>query len=668
MNFTPRQVQILLLLLKSSRMISTEELSNNLQISKRTVFRELKGMNRELEKYGLYLDSQSKKGLVISGEEERKKELLNTLEKSQSFDPRNKKERQKKLIGLLIASRDVQKTYYYANLLQVSESTISNDLEDLQNWFKKLGIRLVKRTGYGIQLEYQEKDFRRMILAYAQEFPEEEILEENTEAAVKESLAGLSDRLIGQFTAESVKSLISFLGIAVSRIKKGYELEEKGTVGREDELSLLVQDIAERLEQSFDIRFLPAEREAVRIFLKSAGRQQSGRDEYMEIAGEKFSLEKIIYTMTDVFEPEISFELKTDDFFLEGLMTHLRPAITRMLHGIPIQNALLTEIQTIYPDVYKHSAEAAKILEKRLGCEVSEEETGYLALHFGSAIVRLREKRKKRRQVDVGVLCANGIGISNLISSRLLQYFGNRIQTRILTIRDLENIDTAEVDFVVSCFDIKSEKVPVVRVRPIMKKHDFHLISHYIEALSIREKTTLQKNKKKSVLHDMLQITKEVDSILEDFRFLYLSAETSFEDMLGQIGKMFGKSEEDRIKIVRDLEEREALSSQVIQEYEIVFLHCRTDAVASSKMMIILPDGEKYSDPYFRDSRAAIVMLINRQEERDTLAISSISNAIFCEDEFLEGIKKGKEEQVQQQIEKILNDFLQENVKEMYEN
>lgn len=666
MNFTPRQVQILFLLIKSDRVIPTEELSRNLQISKRTLFRELKGMNRELEKYGLYLDSQSKKGLVLSGDEERKTELLTILEKSQSFDPRNKKERRKKLVGLLIRSQDVQKTFYYANQLQVSESTISNDLEDLQHWFIKSGIRLVKRTGYGIQLEYREEDFRRMILAYVQEFPEEEILQNHVEEAVKKSLTGLSDRLMNQFTAESVKSLISFLEIAVSRIGKGYELEETGAAAKEDELSALVRDIAGRLEQSFDIRFSQPEREAVRIFLKSAGRQQSNREEYMEIAGESVSLKKIVYTMTDVFKPEVSFELKTDDIFLEGMMTHLRPAITRMMHGIPIQNALLTEIQTIYPDVYAYSLEAAKILEERLGCRVSEEETGYLALHFGSAIVRLREKKKKRRQVDIGVLCANGIGISNLISSRLVQYFGNRIQTRILTIRDLENIDRDEVDFVVSSFDIKSEKVPVVQVMPIMKKHDFHLIDHYVEAVSIREKVTSQKKKKGSVLHNMLQITKEVDSLLEDFQFLYMRRETSFEEMLGRIGKTFGKNEGDSLEIVTDLEEREALSSQVIPEYEIAFLHCRTDAVASSKMMIILPDGTKFSDPYFCDSKAVIVMLINKQEERDTLAVSAISNAVFGEDEFLDDIKNGREEQVQQQIEKILNDFLQENVKEMY--
>ncbi|MDD2980939.1 MAG: BglG family transcription antiterminator [Hespellia sp.] len=666
MNFTPRQVQILFLLMKSSKTISKEELSDNLQISKRTLFRELKGMNRELEKYKLYLDTQSKKGLVLSGEKESKKEFLCDLEKLQSFEPRNKKERQKKLLGLLIQNQEVQKTFYYAEQLGVSEATINNDLESLQPWFEKAGIHLVKRTGYGTALEYSEEDFRRFILTYIQTYPEEEILEESLKETVKASLAEFSEKLMEQFTVESVRNLILFLEIAISRIEKGYELAEKEEQ-QSGEFYQIAEEIAKKLEQSFPIVFSPAEQKAIWLFLKSATRQESSSDEYVEVMGEKLSLKEIVYSLTEVFEPELSFELKTDEQFIEGMMTHLRPAVTRMLHGIPIQNTLLKEVQTIYPEVYERSSEATKILEKRLQCEVSEEETGYLAMHFGGAIVRLREQNRKKRRVDIGVMCANGIGISNLIASRLLQYFGNRIHTKILTIRELPNLSKSEIDFVVSSFDVKSDRIPIIQVEPMMKKHDFEMIDRYVESLSVREKVAEQKESKGTSLHNILQITKEADSILADFRFLKSNKESSFDEMISLIGENLGKTGKDRMEIVKDLREREALSTQVIPEYEIAFLHCRTDAVTDSKMIVILPEGETFTHPYFMEAKAVIVMLISKKDERETLAISSISNAVFGDDTFLEDIKAGRENQVQHKIEKFLNDYLEQSVNEIYE-
>ncbi|SHJ92110.1 BglG family transcription antiterminator [Hespellia stercorisuis] len=667
MNFTPRQVQILFLLIKSSRTISKEELSENLQISKRTLFRELKGLDKELEKYSLYLDTQSKKGLILSGEKENKEEFLSCLEKLQSFEPRNRKERQKKLLGMLIQNQDVQKTFYYAQQLGVSEATINHDLEDLQPWFDKSGIHLVKRTGYGVAMEYEEADFRRLIMTYIQEYPEEKIQDSTLEETLKVSLADLSEKLMEQFTVESVKGLLVFLEIAVDRIKNGHHLKECAGGQCEDEIFRIAGEIAERLETSFSITCSLAERQALHIFLKSAKRQLSSSDEYVEVRGENISLREIVYHLTDVFGPELSFELKTDEVFIDGLMTHLRPAVTRMLHGIPVQNTLLKEVQTIYPDVYERSGEAAKILGECLNCEVSEEETGYLAMHFGGAIVRLREKNRKKRRVDIGVMCASGIGISNLIASRLLQYFGNRIHTKILTIRELPKLSKREIDFIVSSFDVKSDKVPVIQVEPFMKKHDFELIDRYVESLAVREKVAESKESRGTVIHTILQITKEVDSILADFRFFRADKGCSFDAIISQIGEILGRTESDQLEIAKDLREREALSTQVIPEYEIVFLHCRTDAVADSKMIILLPEGNRFEDPYFFGAQAMVVMLINKKDERETLAISAISNAVFSEDDFLEDIKSGEEKRVQQQIEKVLDNFLQKNVNEIYE-
>jgi mannitol operon transcriptional antiterminator len=79
MNFSARSIQTLFLLLRSAKPIPAGILAENLQISKRTMFRELSSLSKRLTDYDLKLDTKSKKGVSITGSEFNKYKLLDQL-------------------------------------------------------------------------------------------------------------------------------------------------------------------------------------------------------------------------------------------------------------------------------------------------------------------------------------------------------------------------------------------------------------------------------------------------------------------------------------------------------------------------------------------------------------------------------------------------------------
>lgn len=465
MEFTPRLVQILFLLLKSDKPIKATELAEQLRISKRTIFRELEHVDKQLEKYGVHIKNKVRQGFLLTGGDQQKRMLLSVLEESDSFDPRNKDERQKKLILALMQEEKMQKIYYYADLLQVSEATISHDLEVVDAWFTRHQITLERRAGFGIFLSYEEQNYRNAILSYISKYGDKDasdqelsVLDKNVKDEVEDILCQMKTDLAGQLTKSSYDSLILYLVITVKRIQNRkviYLGRQEHTMEKEPKAYEFVEEIAQKIERQLWVTLSLDEKISLYIFLKSRKMKYIQKETALLRENDlNVDLRDMIYEMINTFDAAKAYELKQDENLAEGLVSHLRPTITRMLHKMPIQNPLLEDIKANYMEIYKKSESAAKVMERMIGYEVSEEEIGYLALHFGGALTRLEQDKKKKRRVDIGVACASGIGISSLLSSRLIHFFEEKIRITVLTADKIQNGDYENVDLVLDHYNV----------------------------------------------------------------------------------------------------------------------------------------------------------------------------------------------------------------------
>ncbi len=147
MNFTPRLRQILLILLQEDQIVSVKKLADEIKVSKRTVQRELEYIDASLKKYKVSLQTKTGIGIWLDGEEADKKNLLSILMDEDVIDSGDKDDRRKRLILEILKDRTPKKLYYYGNIFGVSEATISNDMEAIENWFHQFDLKIIRKQG-----------------------------------------------------------------------------------------------------------------------------------------------------------------------------------------------------------------------------------------------------------------------------------------------------------------------------------------------------------------------------------------------------------------------------------------------------------------------------------------------------------------------------------------
>lgn len=70
------------------------------------------------------------------------------------------------------------------------------------------------------------------------------------------------------------------------------------------------------------------------------------------------------------------------------LTDHCQFALERVRQGIVLPNALLWDIQRLYPKEFQLGEEALVVIHKRLGVQLAKDEVGFIAMHLVSAQMR----------------------------------------------------------------------------------------------------------------------------------------------------------------------------------------------------------------------------------------------------------------------------------------
>ena len=139
MEITPRSKQIILHLLGVKRPLTDKDIAEALGVSKRTILREVDYVSEVLEEYNLKLIRKKGEGTVIEGDEEDKKLLLSEISSQRELVVTDKDRRRNLLKLELLRNREPRKLFYFSNLFGVSEATISNDLDAIEDWANKGG-------------------------------------------------------------------------------------------------------------------------------------------------------------------------------------------------------------------------------------------------------------------------------------------------------------------------------------------------------------------------------------------------------------------------------------------------------------------------------------------------------------------------------------------------
>lgn len=685
MMLSPKAKQIILFLLQEKDTVTAQDIANQMNVSKRTIQREMETIEPFLKGKEVHLVKKMGTGIWLEGSVECKNQLMSELLEDELYDAGNKEERQKRLILEILKAKELAKLSYYSYKFQISESTVSKDLDVVMDWFKRFDIELNKKTG----IQGSEADFRRAIRSFVEENIDTDFINEIyenedvvniTNASKYGNLKNVFDDtllkkiiscvlntqedLFESLTESAFTGLIIHLTIAIDRIQKNEIIENPmaydETIQKDDEYKLALR-LVKSLSNEFEIEIPKVETFYIYLHLKGAKHEKIEWNNNLD----NQKIVNIVNEMIDAFDSKNAWIYKQDNEFLQGLLAHLQPTIIRLMYRMKINNPVLDQIKQEYADVYKRCIQVSEVLEKHLNIKVPDEEIGFLAIHFGAAKVRLESQKEKIRKVQIGVVCASGIGMSRLMLSKLKQVFRDRVDIQVYGKRDIDEYVVQKNDFFVSSIQLEITDVPVVYVDLFMNDTNLEEIQRLVYHFERCDKNKTNKDDFTLQLEKINVLTTQINAVIQSFHLYKINEDISFDDLLALIGKSLGRTKEQGDIIIQDLKNRESISSQVLAEFGFALLHARTTGVKQPIVTIYVPDSSDiFEDVYFKKIRVVFVILIPDDEnlEINGELLGYISSAIIEDPLFLEIASNKNQEEVRNYISTKMKEFLQENL------
>ena len=689
MVFSARNSQILQIMLESDGPIQSQEIAEKLGISIRTVQRELPFLKDMVPKYGMLLVRSRSKGNYLSGTPTARDRLLAALSQERSIDPGDKEERQRFLLFSLLKEREPRKLFYYSDQLGVSESTIAADIDVLKDWLAKNRLSVVKKRGYGVFLKGAEQDYREAMRRFIEEnisyherpgdrFDEAafsdallksadsgvySFLDKETLHRVHAVLLAMQEPKLQSLASNAYAGLVDHITIAIERIRKGgfIEVSEELLEGLEEweEYDLAVRILGE-MEEEFEI-LIPKEEVSYVLLHIQGSKVAYSRDVAFsdDPAMEDDKLLDLIDRMIDIYSPELAPGLKSDEEFVRGLLVHLRPVLVRMRENMNIYNPMLDEIRAEYSDIFERCAKASELIRIQSGRQVSDEEIGFLAMHFGAAEERIRERRGFSRKVSIGIVCASGFGVARLMMTRLEKYLSDKAFLKAYGRDELGTAVVKEMDFFVSTMNLDEYGVDYIRVSPLITGSDRSAIEHKLKDYSSLRRT----GREEDFVHQLQRIgfiTEEIRGIIESFHSYQVADNISFKELLMFLGLKATGNATLASEVSHDLMEREKLYTQLFPELSLGLLHCRTSAVSRAVFLSCTPKGGgEFADSYFKGIGSAVMLLSPLDEHRSEHAevLGAISAAFINNQDFLKAIRSGEEEAIRRELVNEMKQF-----------
>jgi len=686
------------LLLRENTFQTTADIAARLSVSAKTISRQLPKVEEILNRVGLHLEKKSGAGLKVIGSEVKRYALAKNLqvEEKKEYTPG---ERRSIIISKLLSSREPIKLFALSSAVHVTDSTISNDLDKLEPWFREQGLKLLRKPGLGVSLLGDERDLRRAIVRYIYEhvgeerllnlmqdnLPEEgdasitqvskfllELIDAGEWRRLEQMIRVTEDDLNYKLSDNAFIGLVVHLSLAVRRIKnhEAISIDEKTCLKlRETREFSAAKKIAEKISAAIKLDVPKSEIYYITMHILGARSRYSSASLGKISMMDNFRLVTLARQIMKRAAKITGRDIDKNQSLLAGLVNHLAPTISRLKMHMDIRNPLLGEIQRHYPELMTLTKKCVVEVEKEVGETLPDAEIAYIAMHLGAA---LSDSEKFLHAVHrVVVACPTGMGTSRLLASRLRANFPTlKIvdEVPILEINS-EYIAAKDFDFIISTVPIPRADCRVLVVSAALieedkKKIDVELSRQNKEFLGSAEEI----EPRPPFLEALTKISAYGRAIIELMTNYFFVREniSNINDACDLAGKFAGKDDTDRAEISKSLLLREDQGSTLIVGRHMILLHCKSAAIKAPAFGILqLGNGFIYPEDG-EIVRTAIVLLAPLDADEFTLeTIGHIASVLLDRWGFIEILHEGDGAEIQREVLKIFEDFYKTKSKEL---
>ncbi|TDW20810.1 transcriptional antiterminator [Breznakia blatticola] len=693
MIVSPRLSKILQLCLEqdTDEFMSMDELSSLLKISKRTLFREIQDIAYVLEPFQLQMISKTGLGLQIVGEKENKEQLYQQLQ-SQKHSYLIKEDRRKLLILEILRANEVQKLYYYADVFQVSQATIRNDLDCIESWFENFNLQIHRTPGLGIELVGDELNYRKALTAILNEslaskhdtqvdmYNSQSLL--NEVFTQDEGIFGLLNQEILtkvlaifethgeqlgliQYAQSSYIGLMIHLVVAIDRIQKHEEIKENTYV-----VEMMVHDpsyqqakkFKQIIDETFAIQMPEAEVAFIAMHMKAAKltkRQVSEPNELLSYYSEEELLTLIDQMIMHLPKP-YDVLLKDDDELLTGLIAHLRPTLIRLKHQMSIYNPLLDDVKKQYATIYEYARKAGRVLEKKYEYTLPEDEIAYIAMHIGAAIERSKRAKPMFKEIHVGIVCASGIGVSALLQAKLAKIVDSHVHLETLSMDQVHAQDyTCELLLTTMALP---DTTKAILINPLLPPEDEIKVK---DAISKTRMTTRYKSQTRKEGSPIDKLANTVLDVLESFSIEVVDYRSSKQDVMHVCATLVSDDVSKQQEVIKQLQKREEMNTTVFSDLGLALFHGQGSYVDRGLVKLIRPNHEAFIHEELSNIYFVLVMYLPENSSKEQMKmLSMLSRKLMEDDLFYQACMGESYANVYQKLEMILKEYVFEVISE----
>lgn len=611
MYLSTRESSILTILLNSRNKHTAQDISEQLNINERTVYRELKNIKATLKTFDLELVTIPSEGFEIQGKPENLSALKQAFQKQNIHQILTVTERVDLVTLILLLEEDFIKMQAIAAQLLVSLSTIKKDIAFLTDNLPEKGIRVIPKKGEGIKLETDV--INRHILTLdiltkhvtSSEFIAWFLLKKSKDSFYKkicfqkineplhfayEQLGELKADIDDNDLQELVILLSLWLNICHLTALPNNSIDtiaiELNQTGNKLYHRMIEKQKTILTEKSHPESFLDYLKWIIHLYF-----QRNHTDEF-DLPRFDNDIAISMKAMVNNVEAQLGVKLHGNERQVRDLSAHLRKAVTRINSGLFVRNPMKDEIKKNYLFIFEIVSRAA---EEVFGKDFfPEDELCFLVLYFVMMIDKLSNKAFR-----VLIVCSSGMGSSKMLTSRLEYEVPEVYVKDIISLTDLHNKDVHDYELVLSTIPLPLAPEDYLKVSPLLNEQELALVQTKINNHKYSDLKTIQRQKQMTV-EDFEQHL--VQKLFYTQKILELMNHCQFSEKRIFITKI--KKKRDALKqlaIALDVDEAKltnSIQTTVQQEQTVNFIVRRNKALSADRIQLISEASKQLGNYY----------------------------------------------------------------------
>ena len=666
------------LLIEYRNGITVEELMRVLNVSKRTVYREIASIEASLAKFQLQINKPRGEGYRLIGDPFQIDALK---QKIYQVSPNNfdMVQRQHALAITLLQADDAITMEALAYDFEVSVGTINADLSMIDESLEDFSLRIERQKTRGIYVHGGEKERRQILssLLYGNinEYDFFQYLHQLSldETAVSEdfflkvvrpeslllarhAILEESHNLFESVTDNQLQQIMIILALSIDRLLKGHVIDVAiGARRISTDIIKLSHQILGYIEVQLKQAINMNERHFFALQLEGLN-YKAPQNIFIESFDAEISYQ--IKEFIRITSQQTGFDFRKDETLYVDLMAHMKAAIKRPLSLVQkIDNPLLQKIL----DEYQHIYEGVKVARQEIfeDKKFSREEMAYIVIHFASSL----ERNPSSRNITALVLCSSGIGTSKILESRIGKYLPEINVIDVSKISQMDNIQFEQYDLILSTIFLPGFQHSYRVISPLLLDDEVKEIREYMKQSLLNDlpKSETQQTIKevKENFEDVYHTMKIANNLLQRFDIKFVKSSGTLEETLHHI--LLGL--EGYI-----LEDAGKVADRVIQRYLQAPI-----GIPNSNSALFHRTNEWVKEPYFGiydldrkypimgmdrrsiDLQRVLLMLAPEPlDETNEMILGKISSSIIESDLNTEIYKSGSKELIYQLLSSLL--------------